>query len=156
MATHAAKRVLRARNPRCRGQALVEAAIIFPLLLLLLLGVEEVGRLAYTAIVTSHAAHAGAMYGAQNDVTVVDNAGMVQAAVGDGGEVSSLSASASHACTCADGGSAPDCSLSDCSGSRLQVYAEVTTTATFTPICSFLGWPSPVTVQGQAAIRAVQ
>ncbi|MGH9482106.1 MAG: TadE/TadG family type IV pilus assembly protein [Terriglobales bacterium] len=142
------------RRRRMAGQALVETALMLPLLLLLMTGVEELGRAAYTAIVATDAAYAGALYGAQSYATAADNAGMVAAAVADGGEVSSLTATAAHVCTCASGGSAPNCALTDCTGSRLLVYAQVNTTAIFTPVCSLLGWPGSITLNSQAYVRA--
>jgi hypothetical protein len=100
------------------------------------------------------AAHAGALYGAQSNARASDSAGMVQAALADAPQLSSLTATATHVCTCGDGAGAPDCSLSDCPSGRLLVYAQVSTSATFTPICTMLGWPSPVQVQGSASIEA--
>ncbi|MGH9414061.1 MAG: TadE/TadG family type IV pilus assembly protein [Terriglobales bacterium] len=142
------------RATHSRGQALAEFAIVLPLLLLVLVGVEECGRLAYTAIVADHAAYAGALYGAQNSATVVDSAAMVHAALEDGADLSSLTASATHVCTCSDGGAAPGCALADCPGTSLRVYAQVATTATFTPVCNLFGWPGSLTLHGQAAIEA--
>ncbi|MGH9466968.1 MAG: TadE/TadG family type IV pilus assembly protein [Terriglobales bacterium] len=147
-------RVRYARSAHSRGQALTELAIILPLCVILLLGVEELGRLAYTAIVINHAAHAGALYGAQNPTTAVNDPGMVQAALNDGTDLPGLEATATHVCSCSDGGVAPGCSLSDCLASRLQVYAQVSTTGAFTPICGFLGWPGTITLHGQASIEA--
>lgn len=147
----------RALKPRAaaRGQALVETVVLLPLLLLLLLGVEELGRLIYTGLGAHEAAYAGAAYGAQNSATAVDNAGMVRAALAGMPQLSSLTATASHVCTCGDGASAPNCALSDCSsGGRLLVYAQVTTQVPFTPICSVLGWPSTFEVQGSALMPA--
>ncbi|MGH9487563.1 MAG: hypothetical protein ACRD04_08225 [Terriglobales bacterium] len=119
-----------------------------------MLGVEELGRLAYTGIVVVNAAHAGAMFGSQSDTTAADSAGMVSTAVTDGSDVSGLSATATHVCTCATGASAPNCTLTECATSRLQVYAEVNTSAVFTPVSSFLGWPGPLTLHAQAIVRA--
>lgn len=45
------------------GQSLVELALVTPLLLLLALGVIEMGRYAYISIVVGNAARAGASYG---------------------------------------------------------------------------------------------
>src|SRR6185437_14527222 len=133
---------------KARGQALVEFAVLLPLLLLLLLGVEETGRLAYTAIVARGAAHAGALYGAQSSITAADYNGMAAAARADAPSGFAMTAAASHVCTCGDGSAAPNCALSDCGAGRLIVYAKVDTTATFTPVCGFLGWPAPMQVQG--------
>lgn len=48
---------------------MLEMAIALPILLLLLLGVIEVGRYAQLAILVADAARAGALYGAQNLAT---------------------------------------------------------------------------------------
>ena len=55
-----------------RGQAIVEMALALPLLVGLLLGVIEIGRYAYLAIIVADAARTGAVYGAQNLVAAVD------------------------------------------------------------------------------------
>lgn len=65
------------------GQALVEMALVTPLLLALVLGVIELGRYAYFAILVGNAAHAGAAYGAQNLANSVDAGGITQAACND-------------------------------------------------------------------------
>ena len=52
-----------------RGQSLLEVALALPILLLLLLGIIEVGRYAQLAILVSDAARAGAIYGAQSVAT---------------------------------------------------------------------------------------
>jgi Flp pilus assembly protein TadG len=63
------------REPE-RGQSLLEVALALPILLLLLLGIIEVGRYAQLAIVVADAARAGAIYGAQSSATAgqTDNA----------------------------------------------------------------------------------
>src|SRR4051812_20722057 len=54
--------------PRRNGQTIVELALVLPLLLLVLVGVTEIGRYAYFDILVSNAARAGAQYGAQSVV----------------------------------------------------------------------------------------
>jgi Flp pilus assembly protein TadG len=70
---------------RERGQALIEMAIALPMLIILLLGLIEVGRYADLAIVVASSARAGAIYGAQNPVTAIDNSGIALAAQNDSG-----------------------------------------------------------------------
>jgi Flp pilus assembly protein TadG len=72
------------------GQALLETALMLPLLL----GIIEFGRVAYFSILVANAAHAGAHYGARSPASAADNAGMVQAALNEGQNASGLSASA--------------------------------------------------------------
>ena len=54
------------RKPRERGQSLVETAIIFPLLLLLLAAVVDFGRAFDAYIVLTNAAREGARWGSVN------------------------------------------------------------------------------------------
>ena len=53
-------RTKRTRGLNCTGQALVEMAIILPLLLLLVMGIFEFGRAMYIKNTLTHAARAGA------------------------------------------------------------------------------------------------
>ena len=59
---------LRGRHPGRgrgqRGQALVEMAVLLPVLLLILMGVLDFGRYFYTGLTVRHAAREGARYGA--------------------------------------------------------------------------------------------
>ncbi|MGC1905812.1 MAG: TadE/TadG family type IV pilus assembly protein, partial [Candidatus Acidiferrum sp.] len=47
------------------GQTVVELALLLPFLLMLVIGVTEIGRYAYYDILVANAARAGAAYGAQ-------------------------------------------------------------------------------------------
>lgn len=138
------------------GQALLEIGLLLPILLLLLIGVIEVGRAAYASIIVSNAAHAGALYGAQDPATAADDSGMVQAALNDGQDLSGLSATATHLCTCSTGSSAPDCSLSDCSSGRLIEYVQVNTSLVFAPLFHFPGIPTSFNLKGQSVVRVEQ
>ncbi|HZK25526.1 MAG TPA: TadE/TadG family type IV pilus assembly protein [Oscillospiraceae bacterium] len=57
-----------------KGQAIVESAIVLPIILLLLLGMVEVGRVCNAYLVVTQAARHGARYGAvgANDVEIAD------------------------------------------------------------------------------------
>src|SRR5437867_12150593 len=74
------RRLLRARWPSQRGSAIVELTLLVPLFLLMLLGTMDFARVFYTALSVTHAARAGAQYGAQSNVTSQDYAGMKQPA----------------------------------------------------------------------------
>jgi Flp pilus assembly protein TadG len=69
--------------PPNSGQALVELALVVPLLLTLALGVIEIGRYAYIAILVGNAARAGAAYGAQGRTFSSDTGGIIAAALAD-------------------------------------------------------------------------
>src|ERR1700730_16367545 len=68
---------------RERGQSLVELPVVVPLLLLLLVGIIEIGRFAFYSILVSNAARAGAQYGAQSLATAGDTTGISTAGTND-------------------------------------------------------------------------
>jgi len=138
-----------------RGQNLLEFALVVPIILLLLVGAIEIGRLAYLSILVNNAAHAGVQYGAQNLATASDNTGMQIAALDDGQNISGLTAAASHYCTCADGSSS-SCQPTDCAGSHRLVYVQVNTTGQFHSLVAYPGLPSSYTVSGEAVMRVAQ
>ncbi len=123
------------------GTALVELALTLPLLVVLLAGAAQYGRLAYLAIEVANAARAGAAYGAQNHATASDtgvNGGMVLAAKNDATDVTgtdvttALSATASNLCACSNAlASTSACSSTfSCSGTnRIVEYVQVKTSA---------------------------
>jgi Flp pilus assembly protein TadG len=137
------------------GQSLVEFAILTPVVLVLLVGAIEIGRLAYLSILVHNAARAGVQYGAQSLATAADNTGMQNAALNDGQNISGLNAAASHFCTCADGSSS-SCQANDCSGSHRLVYVEVNTTGQFQSLFAYPGLPPSYTINGQAVMRVAQ
>jgi Flp pilus assembly protein TadG len=65
------------------GQTLYELALLTPFLLLLLLGVIELGRFAYLGILVANAARAGAAYGAQSLAQSADGGSIQTSAKND-------------------------------------------------------------------------
>src|SRR5215471_14711712 len=55
------------------GVALIELALVCPLLIVLLLGAAEYGRLCYVGMEVTNAAHAGVAWGTQNRVNAQQN-----------------------------------------------------------------------------------
>ncbi len=144
------------------GLALMEFAILVPFLMLLLLGLIELGRFAYISIMVSNAAHAGVAYGAQNLVTANDNASMQTAAKNDDPDpsnIQNLIATASHFCQCSGTGSSPNCLATDCTspaGNHRLVYVKVITSASFNPIFRWPQLPSSYAVGATAIMRVSQ
>ncbi len=67
-----------------KGTSMVEFAIIAPVFIFLLIGLIEISRFAFFALLAANAARAGAQYGAQNTTTASDSASMTAAALTDG------------------------------------------------------------------------
>jgi Flp pilus assembly protein TadG len=149
-----------------KGQAFVELALVLPIFILLLVGVAEVGRLAYASIEVSNAARAGVAYAAQNHTTAADTNNIKTATSNDAPEITSLTPTTSYSCSCESSTgtitaltscSATNTNLTTCpSPSRILVDVQVTTTAQVDTIFHFPGIPSTVTLRGFATMRAEQ
>lgn len=149
-----------------RGQAFVELALVLPIFILLIVGIAEVGRLAYASIEVSNAARAGVAYAAQSHTTAQDSANIQLAATQDAPDVTSLTATTSQSCVCESSagvlGTFGSCTaISTAAGScpspsRIVLYVTVTTTAPVNTIFHFPGIPNSVTLRGFASMRAEQ
>jgi len=141
-----------------RGSAIVELVVIAPLLLLLLIGLIEVGRIGNYAIQVANAARAGAQFGAQDQATASDLQGQQNAATADA-QVPGVTASAAPTfCQCADG-TASACLQSDCATSHRLQWVQVTATGTFTTALNSKFLPPPlrnITISQTATERVAQ
>jgi Flp pilus assembly protein TadG len=177
-------KITKSRTPRFgirawqSGQALVELAFVVPLLMILALGVIEIGRYAYIAILIGNAAHAGAAYGAQGHQQSFDSGGIANAAEYDfagaitgstnatttatnGQLVSKLSVSSATSCGCDSSGTVTTfgCTVAagnpnpgSCVTGRWVVVVTVTASGTFTPLFNYPGIPNPFFVSRTASI----
>jgi Flp pilus assembly protein TadG len=142
-------RNLRAGLGRCEsGQALIELALIVPVLLLLLMGAGETARLAYAAIEVTHAARAGAAYGIQNVNTMGDRAGIQNAAKKDAPDLTGLTTAESYSYVCSDQSAYSSATGSCLDGADVLTYLHVTATTTFNPLIGFPGLPTSFTLTG--------
>ncbi|HEY0614374.1 MAG TPA: TadE/TadG family type IV pilus assembly protein [Candidatus Elarobacter sp.] len=137
------------------GSAIAETAVIAPLIMLLLIGLVEVGRYAQFSIVVGNAARAGVQYGAQNLGTADDGAGMTAAALGDAQNAAGLSATSSQFCRCADG-TTSTCQPADCPASHRLVFVQVDATGTFASMLHVPGIPGSQTITSRAVMRVAQ
>jgi len=144
------------RRRKQSGQALVELALALPVLLLLALGVIELGRYAYISILVGNAAHAGAVYGSQG-TWATDPAAIKKAAQfdfagntasgsqGNGLDVSTLSVAASNTCGCDGGGTVSalpcDGSTTCPAGSHWVVIVNVTASGQYCSLFNYPGLP---------------
>ena len=146
--------------------AVTELALVLPLSFVLFIGILDFGRVYYSAIAVSHAARAGAQYGAQDNVKSGDFAGMRQAASDSLGDVSNFTVTACRYCRCADGtgtctscnASADGCStgsgcLGTCSSAAPQVFVQVTVDKVFTTLFPYPGLPSRADLNRRATMR---
>jgi Flp pilus assembly protein TadG len=156
------------------GQAIIELALVLPILLALTLGGIEMGRYAYIGILIGNAARAGAAYGAQSNAQSIDTNGIANAAQYDfAGTTSSttiktngqlytkLTVTSSVACGCDSGGTittagcttATNPTAGTCAAtSRWVVNLSVTASGSFNSLFSYPGVPNPFVVSRTATI----
>jgi Flp pilus assembly protein TadG len=136
------------------GASLVEFAIMAPVMIFLLIGLIEVGRYTYFAILAANAARAGVSYGAQNAITAFDNTGMQNAALQDAQNISNFTATPNHFCS-SDGVTVSACPSGTGPTPPLYYYVQVTTTGTFSSLFNYPGIPNHIPISGSAVMRVV-
>ncbi len=148
----------RARIARAHGdagQALVETALLLPLLITVLIGAAEMARVAYAAIEVANAARAGAQYGAQSGYTAQDTTGISTAASNDAYNLTGVTTTSSYTCVCSDG-TASTCQPADCTNSQIEQTLTVNTSVTIDPLIHLPGLPTTYTLKGQAIQKCAQ
>ena len=145
---------------RERGQSLVELAFVLPLLLLLLVGIIEIGRFAFYSILVANAARAGAQYGAQSLATAADATGISTAGTNDAPGIvapNTLTVSSTQRCGCSSAALAACGALAICipPGHPL-VYVQVTAVGTFNSLFNYPGLPGTLSVTSVHEMRVAQ
>ncbi len=129
---------------------MVEFALLAPVLILLVIGLIEVGRYTYFGILAAHAAEAGARYGAENLNTAQDRTGITNAALNDAQNLSQWHVNPTH--TCLQNGALAAC-LTGTPGPNMVYYVNVTVTGTFQSLLNYPGVPTSVPVTAYATMR---
>jgi Flp pilus assembly protein TadG len=137
-----------------RGQSLVETALVVPVLVTLLVGAVEMGRVVYASIAVANAAKAGAQYGCENGYAAQDSTGIATAASSEAPTLT-VSTTSSSACSCSDG-TASTCQNTDCPNSHIEETVTVNTSATVSASIQLPGLPKTFSVKGQSIQRVVQ
>ncbi len=135
-----------------RGSALVELALVAPLLMLLLAGVLDFTMYLRTAACVANAARIGAQYGSLNTANALDATGMQTAALNSAPGIAGMTAVATTSCKCSDGNSV-NCTGSCVSGG-VTFYVQVKTQATAHTIFAYSGIGFTGTVGATAIMRA--
>jgi Flp pilus assembly protein TadG len=152
------------RHPQS-GQSLVEVALMLPFLLLLLLGVIEIGRFLYIGILIGNAARAGVAYGTQSLVKSVDTAGITAAVVSDfqnnGPNVSNLTVTSSVSCGCDSSGTITTAACTGvgagtCAAGQWTVTVTVTASGTFYALFNYPGIPPSISISKTAVMQVEQ
>ena len=137
-------------QPGESGQALIETAISVALLVIFILGIAEIGRLAYAAIEVTSAAKAAAQYAAQNHAAADNTAGIQAAAAAAAPTLSNLTATPAYSYTCSYEGQPTTGAPGSCPGSQIVETVNIQTSASFDPLIHLPGLPTLFTLHGQA------
>ena len=118
------------------GVAAVELAIVLPLLMFIFAIGVDFARVFYAHIIVTNAARNGAVYGCENPTKAADTAGIQAAALKDTTDLTSANISSS--------------TYTDANGVQ---YVTVNVTYSFQTVTSFLGVPSPLTINQICVMR---
>jgi Flp pilus assembly protein TadG len=148
------RRLLRSQ----RGTSMIEFALVLPVFVFMLVGVIEMGRYTYFAVLAQHAARAGVQYAAQNLQTAADAStsgpATANAAKQDGQSYSQWKVTSWISCTNAGAGTA--CPATNNAGTvspGLVYYVGVKVTGTFKSLLSYPGIPNNVPISATAIMR---
>ena len=97
-----------------RGNSIVELALVLPVLIGLLLGALDFGRVFYSAMAVTHAVTVGAQYGAQSDANSQDSTAIVNAATAAATDISGFNASAVRSCKCWSASAGTETAMGTC------------------------------------------
>lgn len=159
------------------GHSLVEFALLLPAVMLLMLGILEVGRGIAITLKITNGATAGAVYASQNPTTAENEAGIQNTVLCDidtatfagtdhypncnytNNQVTIVS---TYGCVCDQGGATSctnpisgvgSCSTISCPSGQIAECVQVTTHETFAPLFQYPGLPSSYQANGNAIMR---
>jgi len=142
------------------GQSLIEVALLLPFLVLMMLGVIELGRYAYIGILVGNAARAGAAYGIESLPQSVDTVNISLAAQNDfqNNGQSGLTVTSSVSCGCDSGGSVTSSACTgagsgSCASGHWVVIVSVTASGTFNSLFNYPGISSSITISRTSSMR---
>lgn len=152
------------RSLKQSGQSLLELSLLLPFLLLLTIGVIEIGRYAYISVLVGNAARAGAAYGSQGLAQSIDTAGISAAATNDfqSNGVSGLHVTSSDTCQCDSLGtlgspvSCTGSSAGTCASGHWIVTLNVTASGAFNSMFQYPGIPRFISLSNTAKMRVTQ
>jgi Flp pilus assembly protein TadG len=137
------------------GSAIIETALILPMLILMACGTMDLARVFFAGIVVESAARAGVQTASFN----VGEAGAIgetnEAAQNDasGQGLTGISTTSRTFCGCNTSITEVSCSTATCSGKTPSGYVETVASYTFVPIIPYPGIPSNIVLTSNVKFR---
>ena len=138
------RRRLNARSRGDRGQALVELAMITPILIILMLGVIDYGRVYFAYVSVTNGARIGADYASTDAAAAADTAAIKAAALTDTSDL--LDQTATN----------PEVTVVTANDGQGRLYADVTMTYTFSTLFPWPGLPTSIDIERTVRSRVGQ
>lgn len=136
------------------GSVAVEAGLILPLLILLLIPVLDLGLAAYDSLQVAAAAEAGAQYASTHSWDAAAIADAVAGATGSSTITASPAPSQFCACVSQSNALQPaGCGTICADGSTPGTYARIDAQTTLTTVLHYPALPNPLTLSGEAIRR---
>ncbi len=135
-----------------RGNAIVEFALVSTLVMTILFGVMDYGRIFGLAEQTANAANAGAAFAGMSVANSGNLAAITSAAKADAPEATAMTVSVNSLCTCTFGGEPISCS-SSCAYGTKRVYVQVNTALPFQTLAQYPFLPGSTTLRASAIMR---
>lgn len=126
------------------GGAMVELAVVLPVLVLIAIGVMDYGRVFFTSVAVANAARAGAEYGTAIPGNQGDQTKIQAFAKLDGAEAGSIVVTSRTYCECS--GAAVACTTMCGVSDPARTFVEVTATKDVALLIHYPGLPPSITV----------
>ena len=130
-----------------KGSALMEFALGAAVMIPLLFGTADFGRIFYASIEVANAASAGASYGSFTVANMSDTTGIASAATNDAPDLANLQVTSSLVCQNSSGAAV------SCTTSGAYKYVSVTASYTFNTLFSYPTIPSTVSLSRTVMMR---
>lgn len=131
---------------------MLEFALVSTLVMTILFGVMDYGRIFGFAEQTANAANAGAAFAAMSVANSGNLTAITNAAKADAPEATAMTVSTTSFCTCTFGGEPINCSSSCVSGSK-RTYVRVNTALPFQTLAQYPFLPGSTTLRASAIVR---
>ncbi len=141
------------RTNQRKGSAAVELSLMMGILVTILMGTIDVGRVFFAAVTVDDASRAGAQHGIRSNGFTSDISGMETAAENNAQDISALTSSPQRYCRCEGGTTDVNCMTEPCSEGVPQVYVRVESQSDFNTLFDYPGLPDFIPLSSATTFR---
>ena len=143
------------RNRTQRGNAVIELALVTPIVFLMLFGAMDFARVFATTDILTGVARSAAQQALTSPGRAGDSAGITAAGTADAQGMTGVTITPTYYCKCTTGGANVTCgTTASCGGTAPMMYVKTTATANFSTLLTYPGVSNPISLTGSAEMRA--